>query len=85
MKGEHDGDENKKRGNWARKLDFIMTCTGYGVGLGQVWRFPYLTYVSGGGKKRMDKIRVNGGRGDWAGKGSTWEKGGGGEGIGFIF
>ncbi|KRY75768.1 Sodium-dependent noradrenaline transporter [Trichinella pseudospiralis] len=40
-------DEN--RGQWSKKLDYILSMVGYSVGLSNIWRFPYLCYQNGGG------------------------------------
>ncbi|MDD0851599.1 sodium-dependent transporter [Halobacteriovorax sp. GB3] len=34
---------------WSSSLLFIMACVGSAVGLGNLWKFPYIAYENGGG------------------------------------
>ncbi|KAJ0012537.1 hypothetical protein NQD34_016871 [Periophthalmus magnuspinnatus] len=41
--------EIKPRGKWASNTEFILAMAGEIIGLGNVWRFPYLCFKNGGG------------------------------------
>uniref|UniRef100_A0A8B9LES5 Sodium- and chloride-dependent GABA transporter 2-like n=1 Tax=Astyanax mexicanus TaxID=7994 RepID=A0A8B9LES5_ASTMX len=38
----------QQREQWASKLEFFLAVAGHIIGLGNVWRFPYLCYKNGG-------------------------------------
>lgn len=41
--------EKNMRDNWNSKIGFILATAGSAIGLGNVWRFPYLAAQNGGG------------------------------------
>jgi NSS family neurotransmitter:Na+ symporter len=38
-----------QREQWASRLGFVMAASGSAIGLGNIWRFPYIAYDNGGG------------------------------------
>lgn len=45
-----EDEEAEDRPKWDIKAQYMLTCVGFCVRLGNVWRFPYLCQSHGGGK-----------------------------------
>ncbi len=42
-------DRQNIHGSWANRWIFILAATGSAVGLGNIWKFPYIAGENGGG------------------------------------
>ena len=41
--------QEKLNGFWTSRMGFILACVGAAVGLGNIWKFPYMAGTQGGG------------------------------------
>ncbi|KAJ8957365.1 hypothetical protein NQ318_004844, partial [Aromia moschata] len=42
-------DQIEDRAQWGNSIEFLMSCIAMNVGLGNIWRFPFVAYENGGG------------------------------------
>lgn len=47
--GAPDSTRSSLHGHWSSRLAFILAVTGSAVGLGNIWKFPYIAGQNGGG------------------------------------
>lgn len=70
QRGQWSRAMEKVRPQWGHQRQFVLACISYAVGLGNVWRFPYLCQLYGGGECAQP---VRAGR--WAARGRRCRRG----------
>lgn len=48
---QQGSSEPAARAGWNSKIEYFLAQVGFSVGLGNVWRFPYLCHQNGGGEE----------------------------------
>ena len=63
---ETDDVAEYKRHQWSSKREYLLSAVGYCVGVGNLWRFPYMCNRNGGGEyqKETDRTKPKGGGGE---------------------
>lgn len=56
--GPAETSDDDDRPAWDSKVQYVLAQVGFSVGLGNVWRFPYLCHQNGGGEHRSRKSRL---------------------------
>jgi hypothetical protein len=45
------GKPQRARDTWGKDIEFLLACIAMAVGLGNVWRFPFIALENGGGER----------------------------------
>lgn len=49
QEGKKEQQQEQSKEEWGNGLEFLFSCISLSVGLGNIWRFPYIAFQNGGG------------------------------------